>query len=86
MSIALAYIFRKHVQLSKIRANRPRGGGLGNQHLTGLQAVVNMVPGCSVSGNKKKSTQVDFDPKLNKISRNEFVADCGTPGAIALIL
>ena len=56
MSIALAYIMRKHILISKIRANRPKGGGLSNQHLTGLKAVVKMVPGCFVVGDKKKST------------------------------
>jgi RNA 3'-terminal phosphate cyclase len=30
MSIALAYIFKKHVIISNIRANRPKGGGLGH--------------------------------------------------------
>jgi len=30
MSIALSYIFRRPVTIEKIRANRPRGGGLSN--------------------------------------------------------
>jgi RNA 3'-terminal phosphate cyclase len=63
MSIALSYIFKKHIKISKIRANRPRGGGLANQHLTGLQAIVSMLPGCSVTGNHKGSTEVEFNPK-----------------------
>ena len=86
MSVALAYIFKRHVIIEKIRANRPKGGGLSNQHLTGLQAVVNMVPGCVASGVVKKSKTVNFNPKDKKISRHEFLADCGTPGAVGLII
>jgi len=36
MTIALAYIFKRHIVIRNIRANRPKGGGLSNQHLTGL--------------------------------------------------
>lgn len=86
MSIALSYIFKRHVVIDKIRANRPRGGGLSNQHLTGLQAVVNMVPGCAAAGVQKKSKTVDFNPKDKKISRSEILADCGSPGSVALIV
>ena len=63
MSIALAYLFKKQVSISKIRANRSKGGGLKNQHLTGLQAIVHMVPGCKITGNVKGSTEVVFNPK-----------------------
>ena len=85
MSIALAYIMKRHVLIDKIRANRPKGGGLSNQHLTGLTAVVKMVPGCVIKGDRKKSTEVEFNPKTGQISRNDFIADCGSPGAIGLI-
>jgi RNA 3'-terminal phosphate cyclase (ATP) len=40
MSIAFSYLMRRTVQIDKIRANRPRGGGLSNQHLTGLNSVI----------------------------------------------
>jgi RNA 3'-terminal phosphate cyclase (ATP) len=86
MSVALAYIFNRKLHITKIRANRAKGGGLGNQHLTGLQSVVKMLPGCEVSGNKKGSTEVVFDPCAKKIKQESFVADCGSPGAIGLIL
>lgn len=63
MTIAMAYLLRRPVHITKIRANRARGGGLANQHLTGLNSVVQLVPGCKVHGNVKKSTEVSFDPK-----------------------
>jgi RNA 3'-terminal phosphate cyclase len=44
-----------------------------------------MVQGCFVKGDKKKSTEVEFNPKNGKISRNDFTVDCGSPGAIGLI-
>jgi len=45
-----------------------------------------MVPGCVASGVVKKSKTVNFNPKEKKISRHEFIADCGTPGAVGLII
>ena len=66
MTIALAYILRRPVKISNIRANRARGGGLANQHLTGLNSIVQLVPGCKVTGNELKSTTVEFDPKENR--------------------
>lgn len=86
MTIALAYIMSQPVQIFNIRKNRYRGGGLGNQHLTGLQGVVNLVPGSKVKGNFKKSTEVSFRPGDGIISRLTFEADCGSPGSVALIL
>ena len=39
-----------------------------------------------MAGNKKKSTQVGFNPGSNKISRKDYIADCTSPGAVTLIL
>ena len=86
MSVALAYILRRPVKITQIRANRARGGGLANQHLTGLNSVVQLVPGCKVKGNAKKSTEVEFDPKLGNISRTSYAADCESAGAIGLVM
>ena len=86
MSVALSYLLRRSVQIDNIRANRPRGGGLSNQHLTGLNTIVHFVPGCKVVGNKKKSKQVGFNPGKNGISRKDYLADCTSPGAVTLIL
>ena len=86
MSIALSYLLKRPVEVNKIRANRPRGGGLSNQHLTGLNTIVELVPGSRVTGNKKKSQVVHFNPKDKSISRKVYKADCGSPGAVGLIL
>ena len=86
MSIALAYILRQPVHITKIRANRSRGGGLANQHLTGLNSVKELVPGCKVQGNAKKSTQVSFDARDKTISRATYAADCESAGALGLIM
>jgi RNA 3'-terminal phosphate cyclase (ATP) len=86
MSIALSYLLRFPVVIDKIRANRPRGGGLSNQHLTGLQTIVRLVPGCKVTGAEKKSTKVSFNPGAGVISRKTYTADCTSPGAATLIL
>ena len=86
MSIALSYLLKRRIHISKIRANRPRGGGLSNQHLTGLNSVVELVPGCKVAGNAKGSSIVQFDPRGKSIRRKNYLADCGSPGAVGLIL
>ena len=44
------------------------------------------MPGCAASGVVKKSKTVNFNPKDKKISRNEFSADCGSPGSVSLIV
>lgn len=86
MSVALAYILKRPVKITHIRANRARGGGLANQHLTGLNSVVQFVPGCRVQGNAKKSTEVEFDPRSGNISRESYSADCESAGAIGLVM
>lgn len=45
-----------------------------------------LVPGCRVTGNAKKSTEVEFDPKTGNISRTNYSADCGSAGAIGLVM
>ena len=34
--MALAYLVKRSVRISKIRAKRDKGGGLGNQHIAGV--------------------------------------------------
>jgi len=86
MSIAFAYILKQDIKISNIRKNRPKGGGLSNQHLTGLRSVSQLVPGCKVTGAELKSKTVEFSPGSKSISRTSYVADCKTPGAVQLIL
>ena len=86
MSLAFSYILQRPVKIRQIRANRARGGGLANQHLTGLNSVVQLVPGCKVHGNALKSTEVQFNPKTGAISRNSYSADCQSAGAVTLVM
>lgn len=86
MSMALAYILNKKCTITKIRANRARGGGLSNQHLTGLNSLMSMLPNSYVDGNKVKSTDVIFDAGDERIETRSAEADCKTPGAITLIM
>ena len=37
VSLGLSYILKQPIYIEKIRANRGKGGGLGNQHLTGVR-------------------------------------------------
>lgn len=36
MTLALSYLLRTPITIDNIRAKRAKGGGLGNQHLTGV--------------------------------------------------
>jgi RNA 3'-terminal phosphate cyclase len=45
--------------INKIRDGR-KNGGLGRQHLTGINAAVQMVSGSKVRGNELQSKQVDL--------------------------
>lgn len=77
MSMALAYLFKKSVNIKNIRAKRGnKAGGLGHQHLTGLKSLKQLIPGAKVEGDFIKSKEVTFKPGTNLINRKEFVADC----------
>ena len=41
MTLALSYLLKKKIRISRIRANRPKDGGLGHQHLTGVKYLSN---------------------------------------------
>ena len=45
-SITYAVLLQKSITISKIRANRPRGGGLRPQHLSGLKLAVEIGNSC----------------------------------------
>lgn len=38
-SIALSYLLSTPIHIENIRANRPKGGGLSNQHLICVQSL-----------------------------------------------
>lgn len=96
MSMALAYLLRKSVNIQNIRGKRGnKGGGLGHQHLTGvrshslnalqLKTLKQLIPGAKVEGDFLKSKAVIWKPGQGVIKRKEYVADCQTPGSVHLI-
>jgi RNA 3'-terminal phosphate cyclase len=96
MSVALTYLLNQSLSIYDIRKGRARragpgkplkGGGLKNQHLLGLNTTVQMAKGSQVQGNSAGSMQVDLAMgEPFNINVEEYTADCGSPGAIGLIL
>lgn len=43
LALSLCYLLNKSVLIKDIRKNRPRGGGLANQHLTCLHSLFGMM-------------------------------------------
>jgi RNA 3'-terminal phosphate cyclase (ATP) len=64
IAVALAALITQPVKIVNIRGNRPRGGGLKNQHVTAIQwlaeATDAIVDGLSVG-----STTLTFEPRLS---------------------
>ena len=97
ISLVLSYLLQREVNLINIRAGR-KSGGLGNQHLTCLNALHNQFfrGAFDVSGNEKGSTEVQIRLKNGQMRlSDDFVkclesetatVDCGTVGSINLIL
>lgn len=81
-SIALSCITGKEVEITKIRANRPKPG-LAAQHLKGIE-VAKLISDAEVEGLKMGSTKVVFKPK--RIKGGEYKIDIGTAGSVTLIL
>ena len=81
-SFGLAALLQKPVQISKIRASRPKPG-LKPQHLTALQALSKVCG--DISGNVKlSSSSVAFFPK--NIVSSQFIVNIGTAGSISLLI
>ncbi|MEM3927510.1 MAG: RNA 3'-terminal phosphate cyclase [Archaeoglobaceae archaeon] len=81
-SIALSCITGKEVEITKIRANRPKPG-LAAQHLKGIE-VAKVISDAEVEGLKIGSTRVVFKPK--RIKGGNYKIDIGTAGSVTLIL
>ncbi|TFG94878.1 RNA 3'-terminal phosphate cyclase [Candidatus Thorarchaeota archaeon] len=81
-SIALAALTMKPVQISKIRAGRPKPG-LKKQHLSGIKLTGELVD-ASIEGLEVGSTEISFIP--NQRRSGSFSIDIGTAGSISLIL
>jgi RNA 3'-terminal phosphate cyclase (ATP) len=81
-SIALSCVTGEAVEITNIRANRPKPG-LAAQHLKGIEAA-KIISNAEVEGLKLGSTKVVFRPKELKGGR--FRIDIGTAGSVTLIL
>jgi len=81
-AIALAAITGKEVEISNIRANRPKPG-LAAQHLHAVKAVEKLSGG-RTEGLELRSTRLKFSPAELKGFEGEI--DIGTAGSITLLL
>ncbi|MBN1763030.1 MAG: RNA 3'-terminal phosphate cyclase [Methanomicrobia archaeon] len=81
-AIALAAITGKEVELTNIRANRPKPG-LSAQHLHAVEAV-ERISGGHTEGLALRSTHLIFTPGTLKGFKGEI--DIGTAGSITLLL
>lgn len=81
----LAAITRKSVRITNIRANRPKGGGINAQLLSGLNAMV-LLADMKLSGNKLKSTEVTIEPNLVDAKfQTSLTIDTKTAASVTLI-
>ncbi|KAG0322849.1 hypothetical protein BGZ97_003406 [Linnemannia gamsii] len=92
IAVCLAAIIRRPLNITRIRGNRPRGGGLKLQHLTGVNWLAKASE-ANIEGAEIKSTEL----RLSWVSDDapladyQFVSlpkaiDIGSPGSIALVL
>mgnify|MGYP001120650016 CR=1 FL=1 len=81
-AIALAAITGKEVEITNIRANRPKPG-LSAQHLNAVKAV-EQLSGGHTEGLELRSTRLQFSPA--KLKGLEGEIDIGTAGSITLLL
>ena len=73
-SIALSYLLNQPLHISKIRANRPKGGGLSNQHLMCVQTLFGFFQNYQISGNKIKSTELTIQtPDAKSVLDENFI-------------
>lgn len=81
-AIALSCLTGKEVEITRIRANRPKPG-LAAQHLKGIE-VAKLISDAEVEGLAIGSTKVVFKPK--RIRGGDYRIDIGTAGSVTLIL
>lgn len=82
-ALSLSYILMTRVKISKIRQNRPKPG-LAAQHLAGAR-LVSMISNGTLKDDEIGSTELEHIPGVFK-PKSLYLADCGTAGAITLLL
>lgn len=81
-AVALSCLTGRAVEITNIRANRPKPG-LAAQHLKGIEAA-KLISHAEVEGLRIGSTRVVFKPK--SLRGGNFKIDIGTAGSVTLIL
>jgi len=73
ISLALSYLLNKSIFIKNIRKNRPKGGGLANQHLTCANTLFGMMnslaPNYTLIGHSIKSTELQVLSNIDAPSR-----------------
>ena len=87
-SLALSYILGRQIKITGVRSKKRsnRGKGLGDQHLVGLKTIKDMIPVCTVTGDRKGSTEVEFNPKHPSISQRAITAKTKADAAAELVM
>ncbi|KAG0268838.1 hypothetical protein BGZ95_002296 [Linnemannia exigua] len=92
IAVCLAAITNIPLDITRIRGNRPRGGGLKLQHLTGISWLAR-ASAATIEGAEIKSTELRLSWSIEDtpLSEHHFVSlpktiDIGSPGSIALVL
>ncbi len=83
VATALAAITGKSIRVFNIRQNRPKGGGLGIQHLKGLEAIAELCNG-RIENAEISSKEIRFYP--GKIESKNLHIKIETAGSIILVL
>lgn len=82
-ALSLSAILDVPIRISKIREGRSKPG-LAAQHLEGVRLIASISNG-SIGGDKIGSTLIEFSPGCQRL-HSSYRADCGTAGAISLLL
>ena len=82
-ALSLSCIIKAPVEISQIRKNRPKPG-LAAQHLAGAR-LVSMISGGTLKGDEIGSTELEHTSGVFAL-KSRYLADCGTAGAITLLL
>ncbi|KAK3813576.1 MAG: RNA 3'-terminal phosphate cyclase/enolpyruvate transferase [Linnemannia elongata] len=94
IAVCLSAITKIPLNITQIRGNRPRGGGLKYQHLTGVNWLAK-ASGVNIEGAEIKSTELrlswDRDTDDEPLDDHRFLSlpkmiDIGSPGSVALVL
>ncbi|KAF9148950.1 hypothetical protein BG015_009291 [Linnemannia schmuckeri] len=91
IGVCLSAITKIPLNITRIRGNRPRGGGLKFQHLTGVSWLAKASE-ANIDGAEIKSTELrlSWDTDDAPLTDHRFVSlpkmiDIGSPGSIALV-